>query len=143
MPPPFFHTFQLSLSFFSHMFSCLHFFLIHIQLPPSHLFLTLSSCLPLFSHTFHCLLFYHTCSVVSLFFPTSHTHSVTLSVLSFFSHTFRCLLFSQTHSVAFAIQKNIVPLFLNTLSVPSPFFSVPGLPSPFKKIYTFQLPSLF
>src|SRR5258708_6567327 len=147
-PPPFSHTHSVPSSFFSHTFSSLPLF--------SHTF----SCLPLFSHTFSCLLFFlthvrlspsffphpthihlpppcsHSCSVVSTFF--SH-----FSVLSFFSHTFRCLLFSQTHSVAFAIQKNIVPLFLNTLSVPSPFFSVPGLPSPFKKIYTFQLPSLF
>src|SRR5258708_5987270 len=31
-PPPFFHTFQFSLSFFSHIFSCFHFFFIHFQL---------------------------------------------------------------------------------------------------------------
>src|SRR5260221_13684323 len=100
------------------MFSCLHFFLIHIQFPPSHLFLTLSSCLPLFSHTFHCLLFYHTCSVVSLFFPTSHTHSVpSLS----FSHPFICLhfflfppSFSHTHS--------FLSLFFFPLSFFSSFF---------------------
>src|SRR5258705_12080816 len=82
--------------------------------------------------------------------PTSHTHSV---VSSFFP-PFSCLpffltnvqfppLFSQTHSVAFGIQKNIVPLFSITLSVPSPFFSVLSLPSAFIKIIFFFFSLLF
>src|SRR5258707_777086 len=174
LPPPFSHACSVVstffshfhvVSFFSHIFSCLHPLSV-LSIFFSHTFSYLPlfspfSCLPFFlTHLQFPPLFSHSCSVVSTFFskqntfsclPFSHTSSVlsylqlffTLSVLSFFSHTFCCLLFSQTHSVAFAIQKNIVPLFLNTLSVPSPFFSVPGLPSPFKKIYTFQLPSLF
>src|SRR5260221_453466 len=59
--------FQLSPSFSPHMFSHLHFFLIHIQFSP----------------------FFLTCSVPSTFF--SHT----FSSLPLFSHTFSCLLHSK------------------------------------------------
>src|SRR5258708_6697877 len=114
----FFPTLSVVSPFFSHMFSSLLFFLIHVQLSP------------LFSqNTFSCLPFSHTCSVLSylqLFF--------TLSVVSFFSHTFHCLLFFLKHiQLPSAFKKNLVPLFSHTLSVPSPFFSVPGLPSTLTK----------
>src|SRR5258708_17627326 len=112
----------VSLSF-SHTFSCLHFFLTHIQLPP---------------------LFSHTHSVVSLLFPTSYTHSVVSTV----SHTFGCLpLFSHTCSVAcpffshfhlspfFLTHIPFPPLFSHTCSVPSLLFS--HLPHTFSCLHFF------
>src|SRR5258708_31563454 len=114
------------------MFSSLHFFLIHIQLPTS--FFPPFQLSPLFSHT---------CSVPSSFFSSMfsclHFFLTTLSVVSLFSHT--CSVLSY---LLFFSHFQLSPFFL-THSVASSFFSntFGCLRHSKKYIYTFQVPSLF
>src|SRR5260221_341415 len=132
-PPSFFSHFQLSSAFTIK------------PIVPFHLSPPL-----LFSHPHPVVSYFpHTHSVPSLFFPTlsvvllspsfltlSHIFLTHIPLPTSFFPPFSCLpffltnvrfppLFSQTHSVAFGIQKNIVPLFSITLSLPSPFFPPP------------------
>src|SRR6266436_1786111 len=86
-PPPFFHTYQLSLSFF----------LSHFLLSPSffpHFQLSLS----FFSHTFHSLPFF-LCPRVAFGIKKKCYFSLTLSVLP------KHLPFFSVHGLAFGIKK--------------------------------------
>src|SRR5258707_14922877 len=110
LPPLFSHTSSVPSSFFSSMFSCLHFFLKTLSVLSlflTHLqFSVISNC---FSH-FQFSPFFLTHSIASSFFSNTFgclRHSKKYSS-PFFSHTFSSLPFFLSPRVAFGIQKKYI-----------------------------------